>query len=85
MTGFTYKSYSFVDAAWLIAAVVLAGLVLTATILMAVNFPRIHAAQAAVLMCLNGLSETNHLALEAVMIELRKLDARVKELEDAHG
>jgi Tfp pilus assembly protein PilV len=63
-----------IDAAWLIAAVILAASVLTATLLMAVNFPRIRAAQAATLQVLQSLEEATHARTD-------QLEKRVAELE----
>jgi hypothetical protein len=64
---------------------VLACSTLVATIAMLILFPRMRADHQAVLMALNGLAETHRLGFEALAIELHNLDARVKELENAHG
>jgi hypothetical protein len=65
---------AMIDAAWLIAAVILAASVLTATLLMAVNFPRIRAAQTATLQVLQSLEETTYARTD-------QLEERVAELE----
>jgi hypothetical protein len=74
-----------IDIVWLIAAVVLAGSTVTATILMAVNFPRIRAGNQAMLMALNNLVETNRVAFEIYDAKVNQLEARVQALEDTHG
>jgi hypothetical protein len=74
-----------VDIVWLIAAVVLTGSTVTATILMAVNFPQIHRAQRAVLASLNGLNDNTTASFNMLITELSKLEKRVQALEDTHG
>jgi hypothetical protein len=74
-----------IDVIWLIAMVALTGSTVTATILLAVNFPIIHRAQRAVLASLNGLDETYRVGFEVFDAKVNQLEQRVQALEDTHG
>lgn len=74
-----------IDAVWMVAAGILAGSVLSASILLATNFPRIHAAQAATLAMLESLEDASRVRFEVCDAKVNQLEQRVAELErNAH-
>jgi DNA-binding TFAR19-related protein (PDSD5 family) len=60
---------------------VLACSTFVATILMAINFPRIRAANQAVMMILNSLADTHRVTYEIYDAKLNQLEERLQELE----
>ena len=64
---------------------VLACSTLVATCAMLINFPRMRAAQQAMLMNLNSLADTHRVTFQVYDAKVNQLEARVRQLEDTHA